>query len=300
MVNKFKISMNRELIFFLGLQVKQTVRGTFIHQEKYTTELLKKFSMDHSDVGKVPMSFGHKIWEDPTGEPVDPTKYRGMIGSLLYLTASRPDIMYATCVCARYQANPKVSHLIAVKQILRYLRGTTGLGIWYPAGNDFRLQAYTDSNYGGLQLERKSTTGGCQFLGGRLVCWSSKKQNCIALSSAEAEYIAAASCCSQVLWMKTQLMDYGFRYTRIPIYCDSKSAMAIAHNPIQHSRTKHIDIRYHFIKDHVLNGNIEFIFVKSPEQIADVFTKALDETKFLGFLNMLGLMIPDPSFFREN
>ena len=117
--------------------------------------------MDHCVVAKVPMSFGHKIWEDPTGEPVDQKKYRGIIGSLLYLTTSRPDIMYSTCVCARYQANPKVSHLVAVKQILRYLRGTTGLGIWYPAGNDFRLQAYTDSNYGGLQLERKSTTGGC-------------------------------------------------------------------------------------------------------------------------------------------
>ena len=129
--------------------------------------------------------------------------------------------------------------------------------------------------------------------------WSSKKQNCIALSTAEAEYIAAASCCSQVLWMKSQLLDYVYRYLQIPIYCDSSSAISISHNPIQHSMTKHIDIRYHFIKDHVLNGNIELIFVNSPDEIADVFTKALDESSFTRFLQMLGMMIPDPQFFLD-
>ncbi|KAL4562000.1 hypothetical protein LXL04_034187 [Taraxacum kok-saghyz] len=149
-------------------------------------------------------------------------------------------------------------------------------------------------------LGRYSTSGGCQFLGGRLVSWQSRKQNCITLSSTEAEYIAAVSSCFQVLWMKTQLMDYGFRFTRIPIYCDPSSPIAISHNPIQHTKTKHIDIRYHFIKDYVFNGDVELIFVKSPEQIADVFTKALDESKCFGFLNMLGLMLPEPHFFKEN
>ncbi|KAI3494629.1 hypothetical protein L1887_40558 [Cichorium endivia] len=158
---------------------------------------------------KVPISTNHKIFADPEGEPVDHKLYRGMIGSLLYLTASRPDIMFSTCLCARYQASPKMSHLTAVKQIFKYLKGTKAMGLWYPIGDNFKLQAFTDSNHAGCKLDRKSTSGGCQFLGGRLVSWSSKKQNCVALSSAEAEYVVASTCCSQVLWMKTQLLDYG-------------------------------------------------------------------------------------------
>ncbi|XP_023742442.1 uncharacterized mitochondrial protein AtMg00810-like [Lactuca sativa] len=140
------------------------------------------------------MGFGHKIFADPTGVSVDEKKYRGMIGSILYLTISRPDILFVTCLCARFQVNPKMYHLLVVKQIFRYLEGTKSLGLWYPANERFLLQAYSDLNYGGLQLDRKSTSGGCQFLGGRLVSWSSKKHKCIALSTAEAEYIAAASC----------------------------------------------------------------------------------------------------------
>ena len=159
--------------------------------------------MDNCASANVPMAFGHKLTADEFGEPVDLKVYRSMIGSLLYLTASRLDIMYVTCLCARYQAAPMALHMQVVKQIFIYLRGTKNLGIWYPAGNgskdDFKLQAYSDSSYGGTQLERQSTSGGCQFLGNRLVSWSSKKQSCIALSTTEAEYITAASCTAQVL-----------------------------------------------------------------------------------------------------
>ncbi|XP_023738205.1 secreted RxLR effector protein 161-like [Lactuca sativa] len=158
------------------------------------------------------MGFGQKIFADPSGVSVDEKKYHRMIGSLLYLTASHPYIMFSTCLCARFQVNPKMSHLLAVKQIFRYLKGTKSLRIWYLTNESFLLQAYSDSKYGGLQLDRKSTTGGCQFLGGRLVSWSSKKQKCIALSTTEAEYIAASRCTSQVLWMKSQLLDYGYRF----------------------------------------------------------------------------------------
>ncbi|XP_023728437.1 uncharacterized mitochondrial protein AtMg00810-like [Lactuca sativa] len=142
--------------------------------------------MDTYASAKVPMGFGHKIFADPSGVPVDEKKYRGMIGSQLYLTSSRPDIMFSTCLCAKFQVNPKMSHLLAVKQIFRYLKGTKSLKMWYLANESFLLQAYSDANCGGLQLDRKSTSGGYQFLGGRLVSWSSKKQNCIALSIAEA------------------------------------------------------------------------------------------------------------------
>ncbi|KAL7597749.1 uncharacterized mitochondrial protein AtMg00810-like [Lactuca sativa] len=149
--------------------------------------------MDTCASAKVPMGFRHKIFANPSSVSVDEKKYRGMIGSLFYLTASHPDIMFSTCLCARFQVNPKMSHLLAVKQIFCYLKGTKSLKIWYPANESFLLQAYSDSNYGGLQLDRNSTSGGCQFLGGRLVSWSSKNQNCMTLSSAEAEYIGAAS-----------------------------------------------------------------------------------------------------------
>ncbi|XP_052627226.1 secreted RxLR effector protein 161-like [Lactuca sativa] len=247
--------------------------------------------MDTCASAKVPMGFGHKIFANPSGGALDEKKYNGMIGSLLYITASRPDIMFSTCFCARFQVNPKMSHLLAAKQIFRYLKGTKNFEIRYPANEIFLLKAYSDSNYGGLQLDRKSKSGRCQLLGGRLVSWSSKKQNCIALSTDKAKYIAASSCTSQVLWMKSQLLDYGYRFQRIPIYFDSQSAIAISHNPIQYSMTKHIDIWYHFIKDHVLNGNIELIFVPSNDEIANVFTKTLDETKFNGFLNKMELHV---------
>jgi len=166
------------------------------------------------------------------------------------------------------------------------------------SGDGFGLQAFTDADHGGCKLDRKSTSGGCQYLGERLVSWSSKKQSCVSLSTAEAEYIAAASCCSQVLWMTSQLLDYGYHMKKVPIYCDSSSAIAISHNPIQHTRTKHIDIRYHFLKDNVLKNRIEFIFVTSEEEVADVFTKALDDKDFTHFLKELGMMNPDPYLLK--
>ncbi|KAI3758668.1 hypothetical protein L6452_06239 [Arctium lappa] len=239
---------------------------------------------------KTPMATGFKLHADPEGKPVECKLYRGMIGSLLYLTASRPDIMFATCLCARFQANPKESHLYAVKRIFRYLKGTKNLGLWYPESSGFDLMAYIDSDYGGCKLDRKSTSGSCQFLGGKLVSWTSKKQNCVSTSTAEAEYVAAASCCSQVLWMRTQLRYYGFDIKKIPILCDSKSVIAISANPVQHSKTKHIDIRYHFLKHHVEHGTIEMYFVPTDYQLADLFTKALDEKRFTFLVGKIGML----------
>nr|XP_043625568.1 uncharacterized mitochondrial protein AtMg00810-like [Erigeron canadensis] len=160
-----------------------------------------------------------KIHADLNGKSFDQKKYRSMIGSLMYLTGSQPDNMFSTCMCARYQANPKESHFQAVKRIFRYLKGTVNLGLWYPKDTGFQLVAYSDVDHAGCKLDRKSTSGSVQFLGDRLVSWSSKKQNCVSASTAEAEYVDAASCCSQVLWMKAQLTNYGFQFERIPIYC---------------------------------------------------------------------------------
>ncbi|KAJ9552635.1 hypothetical protein OSB04_016680 [Centaurea solstitialis] len=288
MTEEFKMSMMGEINFFLGLQVRQFSDGIFINQSKYIFDLLKKYDMSGCHSIGTPMATGNSIGPDHEGKDVDLRNYRSMVGSLMYLTASRPDIMFATCVCARYQAKPKESHLAAVKRIFRYLKGTPYYGIWYPKGLGFELQAYTDADYGGCNMDRKSTSGHLQFLGNKLVSWASKKQQCVSTSTAESEYVAAASCCSQVLWMQSQLRDYGLEYKKIPIYCDSKSAIAISANPVQHSKTKHIDIRYHFLKDNVEKENIELYFVNTEYQLADLFTKALDEKRFKFLISRLG------------
>ncbi|GJX95250.1 retrovirus-related pol polyprotein from transposon TNT 1-94 [Tanacetum coccineum] len=251
MKNNFEMSMMGELKFFLGLQVHQSPRGIFISQSQYAIELLKKHGLDECVSMSTPMAT-ERLDADLQGTPTDQTNYRRMIGGLMYLTASRPDIAFATFVCARYQARPTVKHLKEVKRIFRYLRQSYNMGLWYPKDSGFELIAYSDADHAGCKDDCKSTSGGVQFLGGKLVSWSSKKQDCTAMSTAEAEYVSLSACCAQVIWMRTQLLDYGFKYNRIPMYCDSKSAIAISCNPVQHSKTKHIDIRYHFIKEHAL------------------------------------------------
>ncbi|KAJ9539063.1 hypothetical protein OSB04_031796 [Centaurea solstitialis] len=290
MKSQFKMSMMGELTFFLGLQVRQRPDGIFINQAKYVQDLLKRFDFGGSNSAATPMPRNFQLNADTSGKPVDQKTYRAIIGSLLYLTASRPDIVFSTGVCARFQCDPHDSHLSAVKRILRYLKGTPDFGLWYPKDSGFELIAYTDSDHAGCKLNRKSTSGACQFLGDKLVSWSSRKQNCVSLSTAEAEYVAAACCCSQVLWMKTQLADFGYTMQRIPIYYDSKSAIQITANPVQHSRTKHIDIRYRFIKDHVEKGNVELYFVESDYQLADLFTKPFDEKRHFFLLSKLGML----------
>jgi hypothetical protein len=196
MMNRFEMSMMGELKFFLGFQVKQLREGTFLCQTKYTQDMLKKFGMAKAKPIKTPMASNGHLDLNEEGKPVDQKLYRSMIGSMLYLCASRPDIMLSVCMCARFQAHPKACHLVAIKRILRYLVHTKNLGLWYPKGSFFDLLGYSDSDYAGCKVDRKSTTGTCQFLGRSLVSWSSKKQNCVALSNAEVEYIAAGACCA--------------------------------------------------------------------------------------------------------
>nr|GEX91753.1 putative copia-type Pol polyprotein [Tanacetum cinerariifolium] len=220
------------------------------------------YALDKALYVPTPMVEQAKLKLDLVGKPVDHTDYRSMIGSLMYVTPSRPDIMFATCMCARYQANPNEHHVSVVKRIFRYLKGTINLGLWYPKDSGFDLTAYSDSDHARCHLNRKT----------------------------ESEYVAVFSCCAQVLWMRTQLTDYGFFYDKVPIYCDSKSATAISCNPVHHTRTKHIDVRYHFIKDHVEKGTRELYFVGTEYQLADLFTKSLPEARFKFLVEKLGMM----------
>ncbi|GKC47759.1 hypothetical protein Tco_1065481 [Tanacetum coccineum] len=213
----------------------------------------------------------------------------------MYLTSSRPDIVQAVCYCARYQARPTEKHLKEVKRIFRYLRGTINMGLWYPKDSGFELTAFLDVDHVGCIDTHKSTSEEIQFLGDKLVSWMSKKQDCTAMSSAEAEYVALFASCAQVLWMRTQLKDYGFNYNKISFYYDSQSAIAISCNPVQHSCTKHIHTRYHFIKEQVENGIIELYFVRTEYQLADMFTKALPEDRFQYPVRRIGMRCLTPA-----
>ncbi|GJZ23740.1 putative ribonuclease H-like domain-containing protein [Tanacetum coccineum] len=280
MHKKFQMSFIGELTFFLGLQVKQSEDGIFLSQEKYVTEILKKIGFSDVKIASTPMETHKPLLKDRDGKDVDEHLYRSMIESLMYLTSSRPDIMFVVCICARFQVNLKVSHLHAVKRILRYLKGQPKLGLWYPKDSPFDLVAYTDSDYAGASLDRKSTIGGCQFLGCRLISWQCKKQTVVANSTTEAEYIAASNCCGQVLWIQNQLLDYGYNFMHTKIYIDNESTICIVKNPVFHSKTKHIEIRHHFIRDSNEKKLIQMIKIHTDQNVADLLTKAFDVSRF--------------------
>nr|GEW14112.1 retrovirus-related Pol polyprotein from transposon TNT 1-94 [Tanacetum cinerariifolium] len=240
-----------------------------------------------------------KLDEDKEGKAIDPSHYRGMIGTLLYLIASRPDLLFAICMCARYQARPTEKHVYAVKRIFRYLYGTVHRGLWYLKDSSVALTAFVDADHAGCQDTRHSTAGSVQFLGERLISWSSKRQKSAAISSTEAEYIALSGCCAQILWMQSQLSDYGLGFNKIPMYCDNKSAIALCCNNVQHSRSKHIDIRYHFIKEKVENGVIELYFINTEYQLVDLFTKALGRDIIEFLINKLGMRSFTPETLKQ-
>ncbi|GJW44005.1 retrovirus-related pol polyprotein from transposon TNT 1-94 [Tanacetum coccineum] len=286
----FEMSMMGELNFFLRLQIKQMEDGIFFNQSKYIKEMLKKFGLEDSKPMKTPMSSDTKLTKDEECESVDSTKYRGMIGSLLYLTASRPDIMFSVCLCARFQEAPKTSHLEVVKRIFRYIKGTTHLGLWYPKGTGIETVVYADSDHAGDYVDRKSTSGICTFMGCCLTSWFSKKQTALAISTTEAEYVSAEKACQQALWMKQALIDYDVRLDDVPIMCDNKGAIDLSKNPVQHSRTKHIEIRHHFLRDNVQKGHISIEKVPSVDNIADILTKPLKRESFNYLRLGLGMM----------
>nr|GEX47884.1 hypothetical protein [Tanacetum cinerariifolium] len=241
--------------FTKGLQIHQSPRGIFINQAKYALEILKKHGMDKCDSIGTPLATKPKLDADLSRKPVDQTNYRSIIRSLMYLTSSRPELVQAIWYYTRYQARPTEKHLKEVKMIFRFLKGTINIGLWYPKDSGFELIAFLDVDHARCIDTHKSTSGGIQLIGDKLVSWMSKKQDCTIMSSAEAEYVAISASCAQ-------------------------SAIAISCNPVQHSCTKNIHPRYHFIKEQVERGTIELYFVRTEYQLADMFTKALPEDRF--------------------
>ncbi|GJR03524.1 retrovirus-related pol polyprotein from transposon TNT 1-94 [Tanacetum coccineum] len=270
MSSKFQMSMIGQMSFFLGLQVSQSPGGIFINQAKYALETLKKYGIDLSNPVDTPMVDRLKLDEDLFGILVDQTRFRGMVDFLMYLTASRPDLVFAVCMCARYQAKPTKKYLEAIKRVFWYLRGTIHMGLWHQKDNAMALTAYADVDHAGCQDTRR-----------------------------KAEYIAMSGCCAQILWMRSQLKDYGFNFNKIPLYCDNKSAIALCCNNVQHSRSKHIDIRHHFIREQVENRVVELYFVETNYQLADILTKALPRERFEFLLPRLGMKSLTPATLKR-
>ncbi|GJW26681.1 putative ribonuclease H-like domain-containing protein [Tanacetum coccineum] len=290
MHKKFQMSSVGELTFFLRLQVTQKDDGIFISQDKYVDEILNKFYFSTVETASTPMETSKPLLKDAEAEDVDVHLYRSMIRSLMYLTSSRPDIMFVVCACARFQVIPKVSHLHVVKRIFKYLKGQPKLGLWYPKDSPFDLEAYIDNDYAGASLDRKSTIRGCQFLGSRLILWQCKKQTIVANSTTEAEYVAAASCCGQVLWIQNQMLDYGYNFINTKIFIDNESTICIVKNLMFHSKTKHIKIRHHFIRDLNEKKLFQMIKIHTDQNVANLLTKAFDVGRFQYLIACIGML----------
>lgn len=214
-----------------------------------------------------------------------------MIGGLQYLTHTRPNIAHSVGIVERFQAEPRESHYVAVKRILRYLKGTMDYGLWYENSDDFTLCAYTDVDWGGSVDDKKSTSGGAFFLGGKLVSWLSKKQNCTSQSTAEVEYVAAANNCNQIIWMKQMLKDIGIKFDEpVVIHCDNTSTVSMSKNLVLHSKTKHIEIKYHVVREKVAEKEVRLEYISTKEQIADIFIKPLPKDTFVYLRGMIGVM----------
>lgn len=290
MMNEFDMTDLGKMRFFLGIEVLQLSEGIFIHQRKYVLEVLKKFGMEHCNSVQNPSCPGFKISRDDNGVEVDGSYYRQLVGSMMYLTATRPDIMYAVSLISRYLSKPTELHLLAAKRILRYLQGTSGFGLLYKKEGNKELIGFTDSDYAGDVDDRKSTSGYAFLLSSAAVAWSSRKQPIVALSTTEAEYVAAAACSTQAVWMKRVLEKLGYEgNASTVIFCDNSSTIKLAMNPVLHGRSKHIQVRFHFLRNLANDGVVTLRHCGTHDQVADVFTKPLKLESFQRMREQLGV-----------
>ncbi|XXG87673.1 hypothetical protein AAC387_Pa11g2303 [Persea americana] len=298
MFDEFKYSMMHEsdttdlgrMRYFLGLEVMQEPEGIFICQRKYTYEVFERFGMDKCNPVLNPIVPGIKLKKDADGVKLDSTHYKQIVGSLMYLTTTQPDIMFVVSLLSRYMDHPTELHFQAAKRVLRYLKRTCDLGILYRKGGDEELIAYTDSEYAGDLDDRRSTSGYVFMLNSGAVSWSSKKQPIVMLSTTEAEFVAAASCACQVVWMRRILKNSNLiQGDDTTFFCDNSSTVELSKNPMLHGRSKHIDVRFHFLRELTKDGVVKLVHCHTQEQIADIMTKPLKLDVFVKLRSLMGV-----------
>ncbi|KAJ0978704.1 hypothetical protein J5N97_014178 [Dioscorea zingiberensis] len=292
MMEKFNMSDLGLLSYYLGIEVCQTSHGISLCQSGYASKILERTGMADCNSCQTPMESRLKLSKNSEDSFVDATFYRSIIGSLRYLVNTRPNIAYAVGIVSRFMEKPTSQHLAAVKQILRYIRSTLDLGCYYTRTEQgaAKLVGYSDSDLAGDADDRKSTTEVAYFLGGNLVTWVSQKQKVVALSSCEAEYIAATTAACQGIWLNRLRADMrGQAEEEVVLKVDNKSAISLCKNPVHHDRSKHVDTRYHFIRECVENGKIAIDYVATEEQLADIMTKSIGLLKFLEMRHKIGL-----------
>ncbi|XP_017431953.2 uncharacterized mitochondrial protein AtMg00810-like [Vigna angularis] len=295
MQNEFEMSDLGRLSYFLGIEFTKMEGGTMMHQSRYALDLLEKYEMSDCNAASTPAEVGLRLEKEPEEEAVDPTAYRRMVGSLRYLCNTRPDLSYSVGVISRYMECPRVSHLIAVKRILRYLKGTHSYGILLrkgEAGEEVQITSYSDADWCGDKTDRKSTAGYIFFMEGSPISWSSRKEPVVALSSCEAEYIAACEATCQATWLRSLIEGLKIELSekRVRLMVDNKSAINLAKHPTSHGRSKHIETRFHYIREQVSNERLEIVDCRSEDQLADILTKALKGEHFLKLRKQIGMV----------
>jgi hypothetical protein len=296
LATEFEMKNLGGLKYFLGIEVARSKKGIFLSQQKYILDLLCEVGMLDCKPADTPIVQNHRLGEHPSQVPTNRGRYQRLVGKLIYLSHTHPDIAYAVSAVSQFMHQPSKDHMEAVIRILRYLKSFPGKGLMFAKNNHLRVNGYTDADWAGNTTDRRSTSGYFMFVGGNLVTWRSKKQKVVALSSAEAEFRGMAKGLCELLWIRRLLTEIGFAPTfEMDLFCDNKAAIAIAHNPIQHDRTKHVEIDRHFIKENLEAKIIWFPFVKSEDQLADILTKAVSSREFYNSLDKLRIEYLDAS-----
>jgi hypothetical protein len=290
LASEFEMKDLGALKYFLGIEVARSKQGIFLSQQKYILDILTDTGMLASKPVDTPMELNHQLGEYPDQVPTNKERYQRLVGKLIYLGHTRPDIAYVVSVVSQFMHAPSEAHMDAVNRIPRYLKSAPGRGLMFSRHGHLDIEGHTDADWAGSVTDRRSTSGYFTFVGGNLVSWRSKKQNVVSRSSVEAEYQAMAHGVCELLWIRNLLGELGFKPNHaMQLNCDNKAAIDIAHNPVQHDRTKHVEVDRHFIKEKLEAKIIEVSFVKSKDQLADVLTKAVTGKVFHNSLSKLSM-----------
>ncbi|KAL4025974.1 hypothetical protein IC575_014380 [Cucumis melo] len=290
MMKMFEMTDLGLMSYFLGIEIKQGQGEVFICQKKYAKEILKKFKMDECKAVSTPMNQKEKLCKEDGADKVDEGYFRSLIGCLMYLTATRPDILNAVSILSRFMHCASELHLKAAKRVIRYVKGTSDFGVKFTRGKEFKLIGFSDSDWGGSIDDMRSTLGYCFTLSSGVFSWSSKKQEIVAQSTAEAEFIAATATANQALWLRKILLDLDLEQKKsTEILVDNKAAIAISHNPVFYKKTKHFNIKLFFLREVQKSGEVILVYCKTEDQVADILTKPLPTCKFEFLRSKLGV-----------